>query len=145
MKLIHCSILAVVTSLCGCIAAPVGDEGAVDEAEQALIPAVDLSRRAGSDFVPSSPEGAEGGHCQGARSMDALAGEGSDAELATSSFAACVDGSSSCSGGRCYACCNGVWHNINACLYGVNFYCNGIHYNAYSCWPISVSQDAAEE
>ncbi|AUX35247.1 MULTISPECIES: hypothetical protein [Sorangium] len=142
MKFSHCSILAVVVSLCGCIVDPAADDGAVGEAAQALIPAVDISHRAGSDFVPASPEG---GHCEGARSMDALARGGSDAELATSSLAACTDGFSTCSGNRCFACCNGVWHDINACLWGVNFYCNGIHYNAYSCWPNSFAQDAAEE
>lgn len=48
---------------------------------------------------------------------------------------ACADGQNSCSGGRCYACCNNTWYNINTCTWGVNFYCNGVHYNATSCWP----------
>lgn len=49
--------------------------------------------------------------------------------------AACYDGQNYCSGGRCYACCSSTWYNINSCTYGVNFYCNGVHYDATGCWP----------
>jgi hypothetical protein len=53
--------------------------------------------------------------------------------------AACADGDNYCNGtsDRCIACCNSVWYDINTCQYGVNFYCNGYHYNAYNCWPIA--------
>jgi hypothetical protein len=52
--------------------------------------------------------------------------------------AVCWDGSATCYNGRCYACCNGNWYDINTCQYGVYFYCNGQGpYNAYNCWPIA--------
>jgi hypothetical protein len=63
-----------------------------------------------------------------------------DHPLATQSAAAafCYDGDNYCddSTDQCIACCNATWYDINYCVYGVNFYCNGVHYNAYNCWPI---------
>jgi hypothetical protein len=50
---------------------------------------------------------------------------------------ACADGQNYCAGPGlgCYACCNNTWYKINQnCLYGLHFYCNGYHYNAYACW-----------
>jgi len=55
----------------------------------------------------------------------------SDSALA----AACYDGQNYCSGGRCYACCNNTWYNINTCRWGVYFSCNGQLYDAVGCWP----------
>ena len=70
-------------------------------------------------------------------SQDSTATESSSALQA-----ACADGDNYCNGtaDRCIACCHGTWYDINYCLYGVNFYCNGYRYNAYNCWPIAAPQ-----
>ncbi|MGW1075980.1 hypothetical protein [Streptomyces sp. NPDC002537] len=52
-------------------------------------------------------------------------------------LADCVDGDSTCdSTGNCWACCHGYWNLIGGCDYGRRFNCNGVPYNAISCWPI---------
>lgn len=70
--------------------------------------------------------------CRGTTNLDALGPRVASAE------AACTDGTSSCLNGRCWACCHGMWYDINTCQYGVHFFCNGVDYNAISCWPIGL-------
>ncbi|MEV4506814.1 hypothetical protein [Streptomyces klenkii] len=49
----------------------------------------------------------------------------------------CLDGDTKCdANGVCWGCCAGDWFNIGRCVFGLTYGCNGVRYNAVSCWPI---------
>lgn len=132
MRVYNGLVVVMAMPLCTCTAG-----SSLDEPENSAEQSLDTNGwvdAEGRSCEVAAPTSATANTCEGAMSIADLDHNAASYPKANV-LGSCADGQNYCSGGNCYACCNGQYYYINQCIWGVYFSCNGVLYNATNCWP----------